>query len=70
MATITRRKLLRQGAQAMAVGGGAAYAGPAMPALAASRAKVKAVDYHQKLGVTPLINAAGTYTGRLESTSG
>jgi L-seryl-tRNA(Ser) seleniumtransferase len=62
MATITRRKLLRQGAQAMAVGGAAACAGPAMPALAESRAKVKAVDYYQKLGVTPLINAAGTYT--------
>jgi uncharacterized pyridoxal phosphate-dependent enzyme len=46
----------------MAVGGAVAYAGPAVPTFAASRPKVKAVDYYQKLGVTPLINAAGTYT--------
>jgi L-seryl-tRNA(Ser) seleniumtransferase len=46
----------------MAVGGAVTCAGSAMPALAASRTKVKAVDYYQKLGVIPLINAAGTYT--------
>ncbi len=63
MKAITRRKLLRQGTQAMALGGVVSGAGAALPAFAArSHSRVKAVDYYQKLGVTPLINAAGTYT--------
>src|SRR5580704_14125391 len=62
MKAITRRKLLRQSGQAILATGAVTYAGSTLPALAASRPKTKAVDYYQKLGVTPLINAAGTYT--------
>ena len=58
MAGISRRTLLRNttlGAvcASMARGAGALEAKPASP---------KAVDYYQRLGVTPFINAAGTYT--------
>src|SRR6266850_1150060 len=60
--TISRRKLLQTGGQAIVAGGAAVCAGSAEPAAAASRSKVKGVDYYQKLGVTPFINAAGTYT--------
>ena len=35
---------------------------PAARARASSQAGAQAVDYYQKLGVTPFINAAGTYT--------
>src|SRR5690242_2045770 len=59
--TISRRKLLRTGGQAI-VAGGVVCAGSVVPAAAASKARVKGVDYYQKLGVTPFINAAGTYT--------
>lgn len=63
MARISRRKLLSKSAQAV-VAGGVAFSGfPAIPAAgAAANPSVKAVDYYQKLGVTPFINAAGTYT--------
>src|SRR5713101_2832136 len=60
--TISRRKLLRAGGQAIVAGGAAVCAGSTVPAVASSRPKVKGVDYYQKLGVTPFINAAGTYT--------
>ena len=67
--TISRRKLLRSGGQAIVAGGAAAVcAGSALPAVASSRPKVKGVDYYQKLGVTPFINAAGTYTTLTAST--
>ena len=58
MARMTRRKLLRSGGQAIIAGGAAC----AVPALQAADSPVKAVDYYQKLGVIPFINAAGTYT--------
>src|SRR6266436_4778079 len=66
--TISRRKLLRTGGQAIVAGGAAVCAGSAVPAAASSRPKVKGVDYYQKLGVTPFINAAGTYTVLTAST--
>jgi len=66
--TISRRKLLRAGGQAIVAGGAAVCAGSAVPAVASSRPKVKGVDYYQKLGVTPFINAAGTYTVLTAST--
>jgi L-seryl-tRNA(Ser) seleniumtransferase len=66
--TISRRKLLQTGGQAIVAGGAAVCAGSAEPAAAASRSKVKGVDYYQKLGVTPFINAAGTYTVLTAST--
>jgi L-seryl-tRNA(Ser) seleniumtransferase len=66
--TISRRKLLQTGGQAIVAGGTAVCAGSAEPAAAASRSKVNGVDYYQKLGVTPFINAAGTYTVLTAST--
>jgi uncharacterized pyridoxal phosphate-dependent enzyme len=62
MSSISRRKLLRRGGQAIVAGGAAVCSGSALPAVGLSRSKVKEVDYYQKLGVTPFINAAGTYT--------
>src|SRR5229473_744591 len=66
--TISRRKLLRAGGQAIVAGGAAVCAGSTVPAVASSRPKVKGVDYYEKLGVTPFINAAGTYTVLTAST--
>ncbi len=67
--TISRRKLLRSGGQAIVAGGAAAVcAGSSLPAVASSRSKVKGVDYYQKLGVATFINAAGTYTTLTAST--
>ena len=66
--TISRRKLLRTAGQAIIGSGAAVCAGSALPAVASSRSKVKGVDYYQKLGVTPFINAAGTYTVLTAST--
>ncbi|HEX3354051.1 MAG TPA: aminotransferase class V-fold PLP-dependent enzyme [Terriglobales bacterium] len=59
--TISRRKLLRAGGQAIVAGSAAVCAGSALPAQALSPA-AKGVDYYEKLGVRPFINAAGTYT--------
>src|SRR5437879_13781086 len=56
--SISRRKLLRQGSQAVA---GGLCIGCALPANASTPA-ASAVDYYQRLGVTPFIYAAGTYT--------
>src|SRR5438309_3526062 len=63
MSGISRRKLLRTGGQAI-VAGSVAVCGPTLRARSSSKSKSSAigVDYYQKLGVTPLINAAGTYT--------
>ncbi len=63
MRQMSRRKLLRKGAQAV-LAGGAALSGIPSRAFAKSTPQPasKAVDYYQKLGVTPFINAAGTYT--------
>src|SRR6266566_7170254 len=63
MSGISRRKLLRTGGQAIVAGSVAVY-GPPLHARSASKSKSAAngLDYYQKLGVTPFINAAGTYT--------
>ena len=64
---ISRRRLLRNGAGAVA-GGVALSAVPGLQARSSSKSSTpskssaKAVDYYQKLGVTSFINAAGTYT--------
>src|SRR3989440_8840936 len=60
--TISRRQVLRTGGQAFIAGGIAVCGGPALEAKSSSKASAKGVDYYQKLGVTPFINAAGTYT--------
>ena len=65
---ISRRKLLRNGAGAVLAGGVALSAVPALGARSSSKSSAKAVDYYQKLGVTPFINAAGTYTALSAST--
>jgi len=59
---ITRRKLLGEGSRAMIAGAVGVSARPALSAEEFSPAPVKGVDYYQKLGVIPFINAAGTYT--------
>lgn len=56
--SISRRELLCKGGQALA---GGAWIGSALP-VSASTPTVSPVDYYQKLGITPFINAAGTYT--------
>jgi len=56
--SISRRKLLRKGSQIVA---GGVCIGRVLPANASAPA-ASAVDYYQRLGVTPFINAAGTYT--------
>ena len=61
MKRISRRKLLRKGGRAILASGAAAYSSSLLGAASAARA-AKGVDYYQKLGVTPFINAAGTYT--------
>jgi L-seryl-tRNA(Ser) seleniumtransferase len=64
---MSRRKLLRKGSGAIVAGGvgacAAAVAG-AVPTTAAvaAPAAAKGVDYYEKLGLIPFINAAGTYT--------
>src|SRR5215472_16353781 len=58
MESISRRTLLREASQALA---GGACLGSVFPANG-STPPAGAVDYCQKLGVTPFINAAGTYT--------
>jgi len=64
---MSRRKLLRKGSEAIVAGGVGACAAAvvgAVPATAAfaGPAAATGVDYYAKLGVTPFINAAGTYT--------
>ena len=56
--SISRRELLCKGGQVVA---GGAWISSVLPA-SASTPTVSPVDYYQKLGVTPFINAAGTYT--------
>jgi L-seryl-tRNA(Ser) seleniumtransferase len=62
MPRMTRRKLLGTGAHAALVGGVALSGIPALEGRASAKAGPQAVDYYQRLGVTPFINAAGTYT--------
>jgi L-seryl-tRNA(Ser) seleniumtransferase len=59
---ISRRKLLRKGTRAILAGAATACAAPVLRADEFPTPPAKAVDYYQKLGVTPFINAAGTYT--------
>lgn len=62
---ISRRSLLRDGSQAAVAGGVGLLAGEALlprVANAAPAPEPGGVDYFEKLGVTPFINAAGTYT--------
>ena len=62
MRQMSRRKLLRNGAQAVLAGGAALSGIPSLEAHGSAKSTPNAVDYYQKLGVAPLINAAGTYT--------
>jgi L-seryl-tRNA(Ser) seleniumtransferase len=57
---ITRRKFFRKTGQALMASGAVAYGSAAGEAHA--KKPEKGVDYYSKLGVTPFINAAGTYT--------
>ena len=61
---ISRRELLHKGGCGVLAGAVGACAAPALRASEASSgvAPVTGVDYYQKLGVAPFINAAGTYT--------
>jgi L-seryl-tRNA(Ser) seleniumtransferase len=61
MTPITRRKLFRKGAEAIAAGGALATL-PVLTAQAFGKESTAGTDYYKKLGVTPFINAAGTYT--------
>jgi len=60
--SVTRRKFLRRTGQALMASGAVAYGGAASEARAKGQASEKGVDYYSKLGVTPFINAAGTFT--------
>ena len=60
--SMTRRKFFRRTGQALMAGGAVAYGGAASEARAKGQASEKGVDYYSKLGVTPFINAAGTFT--------
>jgi len=62
MQTISRRKLLRNGAQAVLAGSATLSVIPRLEARGSAKPTPKAVDYYEKLSVTPFINAAGTYT--------
>lgn len=61
---ISRRNLLHKSGKAILAGGVGASAARVLPAHEppAPAPPAKGVDYYQKLGVTPFINAAGTYT--------
>ena len=59
---LTRRNLLQQSATAAIAGTAAALTPSIAPAREPGKPPVKGVDYYAKLGVTPFINAAGTYT--------
>jgi L-seryl-tRNA(Ser) seleniumtransferase len=69
MATkMSRRKLLRKGSEAIVAGSVGACAAvvtgaiPVAAAVGATPVPTKGVDYYEKLGLVPFINAAGTYT--------
>ena len=59
---INRRKFLRGGPPALLAAGAILGSAPSVGAKSTSKARAEANDYYKKLGVTPLINAAGTYT--------
>jgi len=62
MQTMSRRKLLRNGAQTVLAGSAALSGISSLEAQGSAKSTPKTVDYYQTLGVTPFINAAGTYT--------
>jgi L-seryl-tRNA(Ser) seleniumtransferase len=68
MQKVSRRKLLQNGAQAALASGVALSGIPALETRAFAKSSTPAVDYYEKLGVTPFINAAGTYTTLSAST--
>ena len=59
--SMTRRKFINKTGQALAVSG-AVYGGATLTVEGATHTAVKGVNYYEKLGVRPFINAAGTYT--------
>src|SRR5580693_5810817 len=61
---ISRRELLHKGGCGVLAGAVGACAAPALRGSEASSGvpPVTGVDYYQRLGVAPFINAAGTYT--------
>ena len=59
---ITRRRFFGRATQVLVAGGAVAHASAAGQGGAKERPAEKGVDYYRKLGVTPFINAAGTYT--------
>jgi len=59
---IDRRKFLSSGPPALLAAGAVLGSAPRAIAKTAKKAAAEATDYYKKLGVTPLINAAGTYT--------
>jgi len=69
---LSRRKLLRNGTQALVASGVSAYAtsiAAKEPVVEAAPPSLpKGVDYYEKLGVSTFINAAGTYTVLTAST--
>src|ERR1700693_423563 len=68
MRQMSRRKLLRKGTQAVLAGGAALSGITSLEPQAFSKVGPQTVDYYQKLGLTPFINAAGTYTVLTAST--
>jgi L-seryl-tRNA(Ser) seleniumtransferase len=62
MRKVSRRTLLQNGAQAALAGGVALSGIPVLEERALAKSSTPVVDYYEKLGVTPFINAAGTYT--------
>jgi L-seryl-tRNA(Ser) seleniumtransferase len=66
---ISRRKMLHNGGAILVGGAGVCASSALQPRMPhPPQASVKGVDYYQKLGVTPFINAAGTYTTLSAST--
>ncbi len=59
---ITRRKFFRKTGQTLMASGAVAYGSAAAELRAKANPSQKGVDYYRKLGVTPFINAAGTFT--------
>lgn len=59
---LSRRNLLHKSATAALAGAATALTAPIVPAHEPVSAPGQGVDYYAKLGVTPFINAAGTYT--------
>src|SRR6201984_879889 len=60
---MSRRKLLGKGSEAIVAGGVGACAAAVAGAVPATEAvAAKGVDYYERLGLIPFINAAGTYT--------